>query len=355
MANDNLQVRVRRRPVFSSPWKSQDMITKIAVINSHPIQYFAPLYAFLNQDPTLEVTALYLSDFSLRGGHDKGFGQKVSWDLDLLAGYPHRFLGNSASRRPSQSFFSLIAPEVWNVIRAGNYDALWLHGHGYVANIIAFAAARSIGLPVLMRAETHLKLHRGVLKKMGRRLFLGGLYGHCARLLAIGSENHDFYRSFGVPETKIFHVPYAVDNARFIKELTLSTLERAEVRKRLGVLDDHPVVLYASKFQPHKRRHDLVKACAILASENISFHLVMVGSGEMEQELRSLAKANGLASVIFPGFVNQSELPRIYAAADVFVLPSEVEPWGLVVNEAMCAGLPIVTTGVVGCAADLVL
>jgi hypothetical protein len=67
-------------------------VTRIAVLNSHPIQYFAPLYAFLNTAPGLEVTALYLSDFSIRGGRDSGFGQNVKWDLELLNGYRSVFL-----------------------------------------------------------------------------------------------------------------------------------------------------------------------------------------------------------------------------------------------------------------------
>src|SRR5215468_12403160 len=89
-------------------------MTRIAVLNSHPIQYFAPLYAYLNAAPDLDVTALYLSDFSIRGGRDVGFGQDVKWDLDLLAGYRSVFLGGAARRREPGGFWSLIAPQVWN-------------------------------------------------------------------------------------------------------------------------------------------------------------------------------------------------------------------------------------------------
>ena len=60
--------------------------TRIAVLNSHPIQYFAPLYAYLNTAPDLEVTALYLSDCSIRGGKDAEFGRDVKWDIDYEPG-----------------------------------------------------------------------------------------------------------------------------------------------------------------------------------------------------------------------------------------------------------------------------
>src|SRR5262245_60227561 len=105
--------------------------TRIAVLNSHPIQYFAPLYAYLNAAPDLDVTALYLSDFSIRGGKDVEFGQNVKWDLDLLAGYRSVFLGEGAHTREPRGFWSLVAPQVWSELRSGRYDVVWLHGHQY--------------------------------------------------------------------------------------------------------------------------------------------------------------------------------------------------------------------------------
>ena len=74
------------------------------MLNSHPIQYFAPLYAYLNTAPDLEVTALYLSDVSIRGGKDSGFGRDVKWDVDLLAGYRSVFLGKARTAGTRQAF-----------------------------------------------------------------------------------------------------------------------------------------------------------------------------------------------------------------------------------------------------------
>src|SRR3954447_11885707 len=122
--------------------------TRIAILNSHPIQYFAPLYAYLNAAPDLDITALYLSDISLRGAKDIEFGHDVKWDVDLLSGYRSIFVGSAARSREPRGFFSLIAPQVWGELRSGRYDALWLHGHNYAANHIALAAAKSAGLPV---------------------------------------------------------------------------------------------------------------------------------------------------------------------------------------------------------------
>jgi glycosyltransferase involved in cell wall biosynthesis len=115
-----------------------------------------------------------------------------------------------------------------------------------------------------------------------------------------------------------------------------------------------PAILYAAKFDPRKHPNDLVTAFHKLQSEGVDAQLVMVGSGALEPVLRAMVKELGLRNVSFPGFVNQADLPDVYSACDVFVLPSDNEPWGLAVNEAMCAGLPVVVSEEVGCAEDLV-
>jgi hypothetical protein len=175
------------------PIRSAGRVTRIAVLNSHPIQYFAPLYAYLNAAPDLNVTALYLSDFSIRGGKDAGFGRDVRWDLDLLAGYRSVFLGKGAHTREPGGFWSLIAPQVWSELRSGRYDVVWLHGHQYAANLIALMAAKTAGLPVMMRGETHLGLPCGGIKSILRRLLqsclrpaFGYWLGECGFLSGYG-------------------------------------------------------------------------------------------------------------------------------------------------------------------------
>jgi glycosyltransferase involved in cell wall biosynthesis len=329
--------------------------TRIAVLNSHPIQYFSPLYGYLNAAPDIDITALYLSDLSIRGGKDAGFGRDVRWDVDLLAGCRSLFLGEAARTREPKGFWSLIAPQVWTELRSGRYDVVWLHGHRYAANLIALMAAKTAGLPVMIRGETHLGLPCRGIKSMLRPAVMGALYRLCDRVLAIGSANAAFYRAMGVPDNRIFMVPYSVDNERFMRSANLTHGQRASIRRRYGIPADHPSVLYAAKFTPRKRPGDLLYAVHRLRRKTVCpFTLVMTGSGELEQELRAFCAEHALDNVVFTGFVNQSDLPALYAASDVFVLPSEHEPWGLAVNEAMCAGLPVVVSRDAGCVPDLV-
>jgi glycosyltransferase involved in cell wall biosynthesis len=327
---------------------------RIAFVQTHPVQYAAPLYRFLNASGAWEITALYSSDVSIRGGADRGFRREVRWDIDLLAGYEARFVRGAERRGEPTGFLSIVAPQLSREIRSGGLDALIVHGHTPAAMVLAVIAAKASRIPVLMRCETHLGLRRSGLKRFLRQAVIGSLYRRFDAVLAIGSANRDFYRAVGVPADRIFLMPYAVDNRRFMTASRLPATERRAMRASLGVGDDRPIVLYAAKFQPRKRPADLLRAATLLNETGAPFHLAMVGAGEMEPQLQAMARGVGLTNICFPGFVNQSALPRYYGACDVFVLPSLDEPWGLAVNEAMCAGLPIVASSEIGCVPDLV-
>jgi len=328
---------------------------RIAFVNTHPIQYFAPLYAYLTRHCGLETTGLYLSDFSLTGGADPGFRRDVVWDVDLLDGYEAKFMGGKkASQRRIGGFFSMVAPQLWREIRNGNYDAVIIHGHNLAAHHIAQAAAISSGTPVFARGETHLKLTRADWREAVRKPLLKAHYRGFDGFLAIGSANAAYYRWMGIPEDRIFQVPYTVDNSRFIAAGQAVRADRGATRAKLGMDPNLPAIIYASKFDRRKRPDDLLAAHAKLRAEGVQAQLVLVGTGLLEDELKARVAAEAIPDVVFPGFINQTQLPAVYAAADVFVLPSSNEPWGLVVNEAMCAGLPIVLSEEIGCAQDLV-
>jgi glycosyltransferase involved in cell wall biosynthesis len=328
---------------------------EVAIVTSHPIQYAAPLYAYLNRDPDLTLTVLYCSDVSLRGAHDAGFGHAVAWDLDLLAGYDAVFLGPRAKQRSLGGFWSLACPELIAELTHERYDVVWIHGQQFAAYVLAFALAKLRRLPVVTRTDTHLGLAVSPLRALLRRVLLGTQYRFIDRFLAVGSANRDYYRALGVPDARIFNVPFSVDNERFSRRSALSPAERRARRARLGVQDERPVVLFASKLLPNKHPDDVLRAAAKLLAQGLSLHVVVAGSGELKEALRQLASGLEIEhAVTFAGFVNQSELPGLFAACDIFALPAEQESWGLVINEVMCAGLPVVVGSGVGCVVDLV-
>lgn len=328
---------------------------RLAVLNSHVIQYFAPLYRRLAREPDIDLTVYYCSRQGLDAYQDAGFGgQKVQWDVPLLDGYRSVFLGNLRGGVGVEGFWSLVNPGIIGELRRGRYDALWVHGHNHATYLLAYAAARALGIPIFTRGETHLLLQRSPLRRALRGPLMRWFYAQCDACLAIGSRNAEFYRQHGVPARKIFQVPYTVDNAHFMGQADAARAQAPTLRAEIGLREGLKVLLYASKFTRRKHPMDLLRAKAILQEQGVECAVLMIGAGEEDQALRQYCQGQGLRDVHFLGFRNQSELPRYYALADIFVLPSENEPWGLIINEVMCAGVAVVASEEIGAVADLV-
>ena len=327
---------------------------RVGFVNTHPIQYFAPFYRRINRSPDIEAVPIYLTDFSLRGEVDRQFGVAVTWDVDLLEGTNPLWVRGYKERELAPGVFRMLAPDIWTIVRRERFDALVIHGHNLGANHVATLAAKSVGTPVLYRGETHLLLSRWRSRSPVRRAMMAAYYRTLAGFLAIGSRNRDYYCWAGVAEDRIFDFPYTVDNDRLIAAAELTSEQKAAERKRLGLRDGVPVVVYASKLMQRKHPDHLLEAAIGLRSEGLDFDLLFVGTGEMQEELRKRAAALSGPGAVFAGFVNQSAMPRVLASSDLFVLPAEDEPWGLVINEAMCCGLPILASEEIGAVADLV-
>ncbi|MGI9625372.1 MAG: glycosyltransferase family 4 protein [Longimicrobiales bacterium] len=327
---------------------------RIAALSSHPIQYAAPLYRQIATEPEIDLTVFYCSKAGLESFRDPGFGTSLKWDVPLLSGYRSEFLFNLRGRKDPGGFWSLINPGIVKRLLQGRFDALWLHGHNYATIHLGVMAALTTRTLLLMRAETHTGLARSPLKRWLRTPTLSAFYRLFGGFLAIGTRNQAFYRSLGIPDRKIFSMPYAVDNARFLEKGAISAERREGVRRELGLRNDLPLVLSSGKLIPRKRPADLVRAVALLNGSGFDVQLAFIGSGPCLDSLREIAKGDHSDRVHFLGFRNQARLPELYGVADLFVLPSENEPWGLAINEAMCAGLPVVTTDEVGAAPDLV-
>ncbi len=185
-----------------------------------------------------------------------------------------------------------------------------------------------------------------------RRFSIAAVFRRFAAFLYVGQANREYFRMHGVPEEKLFFAPHAIDNARFFGSAEMAAEDAKQWRRSLGIGDDQLLILFAGKFEEKKRPLDLLDAFARLNREDVS--LLFVGSGALEQELRRRPECT--RNVFFAPFQNQSEMPRTYAACELFVLPSfgPEESWGLAVNEALCIARPVIVSDHVGSAADLV-
>jgi len=322
------------------PWR-------IACLVSHPIQYQAPLFRRIAMDARLDLTVFFSSSMGARAYRDPGFGIEVTWDVPLLEGYRHEFLGSQEAGLRA----------MFHRLKDGNFDALWLHDYAQGTKLRALLAARALGVPVILRCESHLQSHpRSIARRAAKAILLRLLFRGVDAFLAIGAANRGYYLHYGVSPERIFMVPYAVDNHFFRCGAERAASARAELRAELALEPGRPVILYAAKLIAAKRPHDLLDAYLKLSADGCEPrpYLLLVGDGAQRRSLELRARATGWRSIRFCGFIGQQELPRYYDLCDVFVLPSEFEPWGLVVNEAMNAGKPVVVTDRVGAAADLV-
>jgi glycosyltransferase involved in cell wall biosynthesis len=203
-----------------------------------------------------------------------------------------------------------------------------------------------------MRGDTRLEAHH---KRTGWKVrFKRMIFTCCDGFVAIGSLNREYYLQHGAPPERVFFAPFSVRNEQFAASSEMRARHRQTIRTELGLDSDSLIVLFASKLIKRKRADDLIRAFEGLAKRFPFAYLVIVGSGDAEANLRALAAATVGERVRFMGFRNQSQLPVLYAASDVFVLPADSEPWGLVINEVMAAGIPVVVSDEIGAAPDLV-
>jgi len=353
MQPTSISSNAETKPASSTPAPK----IRLAYFVSHPIQYQAPLLRRIAQEPDIDLTVFFSSDLSVRGYKDSGFGVHVQWDVPLLEGYKYEFLPRIADG----DHIGFAKPLNWGIfdrLRKGRFDAVWVFGYRSLASLQAIVAARLLRIPVILRAESNLHDHiRSRAVHAAKRALFAFLHNSVACVVPIGKKNRTYWEHYFGKDFPSFTMPYAVDNDFFQRRAREAAPQRESFRRELGLESGRPVVLYASKLQTRKRCIDLVDAYIRLAPApgvDPSAYLIIVGDGEERANLEARVRESGLSSIRFLGFRNQSELPRIYDLCDVFVLPSYNETWGLIVNEVMNAGRPVVVTDQVGCQPDLV-
>lgn len=331
-------------------------LTPLAVIETHPVQYHAPVYRALEQDFGIKTTAIYGSDFSVVGYRDRDFDRVFKWDTDLLSGYKSIFLENVHDGGARDA----------GAVRAAGLDSMLTKLHPQTILLVGYSprfyrdailAARRQCVPLLFRGETSDGAKtRALLKQLIRDTALGWLYRRCAALLYIGRQSLRHYQRLGVDRKKLFFSPYCVDDTVFETNDSRLRELRATTCRELECNDSDITLLFSGKLVARKAPEMILKAVKALPSElRTRMTVLWLGDGEMKKEIAQLAAAEPTVASRFLGFQNQRSLSRYYAASDLLVLPSPSETWGLVVNEALHHGVPCIVSDSVGCAEDLIL
>ncbi len=324
---------------------------RLAIVLSHPVQYYSPWFRWLQANTSLRFKVFYLWEFGVTEKRDPRFAAAFKWDVDLLSGYESEFVPNISSEPGAESFHGFNNPELCARLAAWDPGALLLFGYNYLSHQRALWWARFHGVPLIFRGDSHF-LGRGA-PSFVRRLPLWLLYGQFAAITYVGTANRDYFKIYGVPDDRLFPAPHSVDAARFQAAEPLARVAAAALKNALG-LSGKRVVLFAGKFEAAKQPVELLEAFIQVASSNDA--LVFVGDGGEKERLKQIASANPGSCVRFLPFANQTEMPSRYLLADIFVLPSRgnYETWGLAVNEAMHLGVSCLVSDLVGCQRDLV-
>lgn len=325
---------------------------RLAIITTHPIQYYAPLFKTLNSKGKINIKVFYTWAQSQTGPKfDPGFGKNIEWDIPLLNGYDYTFVENIASKPGSDHFNGIINPTLNMEIEEWEPDAILIIGWNFQSHLKCMRYFHK-KVPILFRGDSTLLAEQWGPRLIIRTLFLRWIYRYIDYALYVGTNNKLYFLRHGVKERQLVFTPHAVDNERFFDKYNKYCGEAITWRKSIGINAGDIVFLFAGKLEYKKDPDLLIKAFNKVFDTGI--HLIILGNGPLEKELKR--KYNDKPNLHFVDFQNQSQMPIAYRLCDVLVLPSKgpIETWGLSVNEAMACSRAIIVSDRCGCGVDLI-
>jgi glycosyltransferase involved in cell wall biosynthesis len=327
---------------------------RLTAVLTHPIQYYAPWFRHIHAHaPEIALTVVYATR-PTPSQQGVGFDRAFEWDVPLTDGYRSVTVRDPrpGDRVDSDDFAALDVKEINAAIADTRPDVVMIAGWYSKTLVRALVASRRLGVPVLFRGDSHLQSGPEGWKRPLWAAKTWTLLRMFDGYLSPGTRVDAYLKRFGAPDYRAFRVPHGVDNDLFARSAARyqSPDARAAARREVGIDPSTFVALFVGKLLDRKRPLDLIRAAA---RTNAATTVLVAGAGPLEHAMRDEAARLGVAMQQL-GFLNQTELGRAYALADCLVLPSDrSETWGLVVNEALAAGLPVVVSDAVGCAPDL--
>lgn len=329
--------------------------TKLAIVSTHPIQYHSAWFRALASRSDLDLRVYYCHRATPREQAGAGFGVEFEWDVPMLEGYPYTFLKNDASSPGHGRFGGFDTPEIKQIIRRREYDAVMVNGWHYKSAWQAICACWKSKVKVMVRGDSHLHTPRSIAKQAVKSFTYRRFIPRFDACLAAGQWSREYFLHYGARPERIFLVPHAIDTRRFQMEAECLESQRPELRKEKELNENAIVFMFSGKFIPKKRPLDFVCAIERAVRRNPRIQGLMVGDGPLRIQCEDLVRERS-TPIRFTGFLNQSQIIKAYVASDALVLPSDGgETWGVVVNEAMACARPCIVSDKVGCGPDLVI
>lgn len=332
---------------------------KLAIISPVPFYYHAPLYRKLAESQGIDLTVYYCSDEAIRGINvEKMYCTKNKFtnSEDLLRGYNYKFLKNYSFSPSFMNWpFGLVNFGLWREIKRNKFDAVVIQAWNNFTWWLTFFACLRFSTPIVFMTDASnlSNLSRPTWKKRLKKIILKNLlFKKAAGFLTSSSVNEYFYKEYGAPEKKMVELHYSYGYENFLIKAEQLKSQRENIRKSFGTKKNDFVLLFVGRLVEEKNIQTLLEAYRRVDYRNKK--LFIVGDGMLRNQIEQRIKNLNIKDVHFLGFQSRDSIFKFYNMADALVLSSVDEPWGMVVNEAMCFSLPIIASDKVGAAVDIV-
>lgn len=326
---------------------------RLAVLSTHPIQYHAPWFRALAEQPEIDLQVYYCHRTAAQE-QGTGFDVPFDWDIPLLDGYEHTFLANISAAPSLSRFNGLNTPEIADVIASGAADIVLVNGWHYRSAWQAIRACWRHNVPMIARGDSHLHSPRSGARKAIKALPFRAMIPRFSGCAPVGSWSRNYFLHYGAKAERVFVIPHTIDVERLMRDAEKHRAGRPVLRALWRLDSNLMTFLFAGKFVAKKNPLDFVRAVSRARAQGAKVQGLMVGDGPLRSSCEHEVRTTG-TPISFAGFLNQTQIASAYSVADALVLPSDGgETWGLVVNEAMTCGLPCIVSDRVGCGPDLI-
>ena len=317
------------------------MKRRLVILTEIISPYRIPLFNALARQPGVDLHVIFLAETDPSLRQWQIYKQEIQFSYEVLRSW----------RKRVGRYNALLNFGLWRALKAAAPDIILFGGYNYIASWQALFWARMQGIPFVLWSESNLQdARRGHAPvEMLKKEFLR----QCSGFVVPGQSAREYLRVHKVKEAAIFTAPNAVDNDLFTAAAATSRKNASALRSELGLPSRY--CLFVGRLVPEKGVFDLLAAYAKLDERTRQrIGLVYVGDGASRWQLEEQAASISPGMIRFVGFVQRDPLAKYYALAEMLILPTYSDPWGLVVNEAMACGLPVVVSRVAGCAGNLV-
>ena len=315
---------------------------KIALITNIPVPYRVPLFERLAKKIDIFIYFMAASE------------RKRGWEPKVYQGFAYKILPDLAigfqNKATQESFSFHTNPTLAFELLKRFYDVMIIGGLASLSNYIAFLVSKIKRKPVILWIGNTLQDEPSTLRKIAMPL-IKLLMKFSDAFVVYGTRSKEYVISFGTPQERVFTAINTGSVEFFKAESERLKGQKRIIKRELGI-KNNKVILYVGQFIERKGVKYLVEAFGKLKREEKGVGLVLVGDGPQREEL--IKRGHGIEDIHFTKIIQPENLPAYYAIADVFILPSLYERFGIVVSEAMASGLPIIATEKVGASADLI-